>query len=177
MEAPLDLVAQEQGSGSCTKHTSLNNVRADRSQAAAAEVSVRFSFALTSVLGPAKSCQQQWLLTDAASMGDRKAIGNSGPQTGTTAGQGHLGSSAFLVGLRGGVYVILQAAWELCGLCIDDQMQIVPRGHSLFSSKFYCMAHTRTSWRECFNSLVVESHLKWGDAIKARQTVNDITFT
>lgn len=77
------------------------------------------------------------MLTDAASMGDRKAIGNSGPQTGTTAGQGHLGSSAFLVGLRGGgVYVILQAAWELCGLCIDDQMQIVPRGHSLFSPNF-----------------------------------------
>lgn len=36
----------------------------------------------------------------------------------------------------GGVYVILQAAWELCGLCIDDQMQIVPRGHSLFSPNF-----------------------------------------
>lgn len=55
MAASLDLAAQEQGSGSCIKHTSLNNVRADGSQAAAAEVSIRFSFALTSVLGPAKS--------------------------------------------------------------------------------------------------------------------------
>ena len=55
MGAPLDLAAQEQGSGSCIKHTSLNNVRADGSQAAAAEVSIHFSFALTSVLGPAKS--------------------------------------------------------------------------------------------------------------------------
>lgn len=135
MEAPLDLAAQEQGSGSRINHTSLNNVRTDQSQAAAAEVSIRFSFVLTSVLGPAKSCQQQWLFTDAASGGDRKAIGNSGPQIGTTAGQGHLGSSDILVGL-GGVYVILQAAWELCGLCIDDQMQIVPRGHSLFSPNF-----------------------------------------
>lgn len=65
-------------------------------------------------------------------MGDRKAFGNSGPQTGTTAGTGHLGNSAMLVGL-GGIYVILQAAWKLCGLCINDQMQIVPSGHSLFS--------------------------------------------
>lgn len=45
---------------------------------------------------------------------------------------GHLGNSAMLVGL-GGLYVILQAAWKLCGLCINDQMQIVPSGHSLFS--------------------------------------------
>lgn len=72
------------------------------------------------------------MLTGAAIVGDRKAFGNSGPQTGTTAGTGHLGNSAMLVGL-GGLYVILQAAWKLCGLCINDQMQIVPSGHSLFS--------------------------------------------
>lgn len=68
-------------------------------------------------------------------MGDRKAFGNSGPQTDTTAGMGHLGSSAMRVG-SGGVYVILQAAWELCGLCTNDLMQIVPSGHSLFSQNF-----------------------------------------
>lgn len=44
-------------------------------------------------------------------------------------------SLPLLVGL-GGIYVILQAAWKLCGLCINDQMQIVPGGHSLFSQIF-----------------------------------------
>lgn len=133
IETPLDLATQERGSGSCTKYTPLNNVRVNQSQAG--EVSSHFNFAPTSVLGPAKSRLQPWSLTDAASVGDRKAIGNSGPQTGTTAGVGHLGSSAILVGL-GGIYVILQAAWKLCGLCINDRMQIVPSGHSLFSPNF-----------------------------------------
>lgn len=54
------------------------------------------------------------------------------PQTGLpAAGVGHLGGSAILVGL-GGVYVILQPAWKLGGLCINDQMQIVPGGPACF---------------------------------------------
>lgn len=76
------------------------------SQTAAGEVFSHFNFAPTPVLGPLKSCQQQWLLTDAASMEEEKAIGNAGPHTGVTAaGIEHQRGTTILVGF-GGVYVI-----------------------------------------------------------------------
>lgn len=85
IETPLALAALTQASASCINGTILNDVRVNLSQAAAGEVFSHFNFAPTSVLRPSKSCQQQSLLTDAASMEDRKAIGDAGPQTGTTA--------------------------------------------------------------------------------------------
>jgi hypothetical protein len=70
----------------------------------------------------------------------------------TAAGIGHLRGTATLGGF-GDVYVIFQAAWKLGRLAINDQMQIVPSGHSLFSQNFTAL-HTRTSWRESVNNLV-----------------------
>lgn len=82
------------------------------------------------------------MLSDAASVEDGKAIGKVDPQTGIpAAGVGHLGGTAILVGF-GGVYVIFQPAWKLGGLCINDRMQIVSGGHSLFPPNFTRL-HTR----------------------------------
>lgn len=140
IETPLALAALTQASASCTNCTFLNNVRVNLSQAAAGEVFGHFNFAPTSVFGPSKSCQQQWLLTDVASMEEREAIGNAGPQTGDSCRIRHLRGTAILVDL-GGVCVIFQAAWKLGGVCVNDEMQIVPSGHSLFSQNFHRTAH------------------------------------
>lgn len=77
-------------------------------------------------------------------MEDARAVGNAGPQADiTAAGTRHLRGTAILISL-GSVCIIFQASWELGGLCINDQMQIIPSGHRLLSPNFTALL-TRTN--------------------------------